>query len=127
MRTSVKTFRSDRYSILVASTITSASQSVPWTPNGVYQFDCASTCDDSTPCTTDWTFEGQPVVEAEDQLFVDEQGTLHIDTTNDTDAGSARIGTYTCTVSNTYSETSIDATIKGDGTCKSTVTLLKGF
>lgn len=101
--------------VLGATTITAEPVTVDWSPYENYQFDCAATCDISTPCRPpQWTFEGEPVQVDGGRLFVDGNGSLYIDTENDTDQGDSRIGTYTCNITNGYSWKTINATIKGN-------------
>lgn len=96
------------------------STSAAWVASGTYVFDCLATCDDSTPCSVQWSFAGTVIEPDGVVLIIGDDGSLIIDTTSDSDGGLGRIGDYECLVTNGYSQGTIVYTIIGgiDGNCR---------
>lgn len=99
--------------VLLPTVIESKPTSVPWVPYQTYTFGCLSTCDDNAPCSSVWYFSGVPIVPDGRSTIQGSDGSLTINTANDSDAGAARIGNYECIVTNGYSRQQIACSITG--------------
>lgn len=99
--------------VLLPTVIMSESTSVPWVAYATYSFDCLATCDDSsTVCDVEWSFDGKRIESNGASLIIGDDGSLTINTGNDTDGGLDRTrGSYKCRATNGYSEQSITCTI----------------
>jgi receptor-type tyrosine-protein phosphatase zeta len=98
------TFAQGYVNVLVATKIVEKSEEILYEPNRELIFPCQAVTDESTVVTYSWYFNGDQLIEYNEQVYFDESNyELHVNTSGDADAGHGRVGSYTCTASNGFS------------------------